>query len=136
DMFLDPIALLGGEAPRLDMGLVYSRYAHGRGNVEIYQAAAVPGAGNVFIPTETETRKYEAAPMLDESDIRQIVEAIRELPELQWAKSQMGGSSDDTRPDDDAPVDDLDGDEDLDMEEGDEGEPDTERMDFNAMSDE
>lgn len=48
EMFLDPIALLGAEVPRLDMGLVYSRVHPGK-LVEKY-AAVFEGPGNVHIP--------------------------------------------------------------------------------------
>jgi len=49
DMFLDPIALLGAEAPRLDMGLLYTAHRNGR-TVHKYTAVA-PAAGNVFVPS-------------------------------------------------------------------------------------
>lgn len=50
EMFLDPIALLGAEAPRLDMGLMlYSAQRQGK-HIERY-AAASPGPMNTFIPT-------------------------------------------------------------------------------------
>ena len=92
EMFLDPIALLGAEAPRLDLGLVtgaqgtdgaalaagelpakrlYSFIKSGR-KVEKYAmaACAMPSAGNVFAPTNKITQttntdkpqKYAANP--------------------------------------------------------------------------
>src|SRR5690606_20070325 len=51
DMFLAPIALLGAEPPRLDMGLCYSRHKTGEGR-EILKYSAAPGAMNAFIPDE------------------------------------------------------------------------------------
>lgn len=52
EMFLDPIALLGAEAPRLDMGLLYSAVRNGR-QVEKYAAVAagMPSPASVFTPS-------------------------------------------------------------------------------------
>lgn len=50
EMFLDPIALLGAEAPRLDMGLMLYQAERGGRQIERY-AAAFGGAMNTFIPT-------------------------------------------------------------------------------------
>ncbi len=90
DMYLDPIACLGGEAPRLDLGLTYSREAFAGGEVEIYAAAAMPGAESVFVPSE-DVRKYEAsnAMQLDPDSISQIVAAVMETPVMKWAQSKM-----------------------------------------------
>lgn len=80
EMFLDPIALLGAEAPRLDLGLLtgaqggdgaaeagqsrfmYAASLQGR-TVEKYAMAAVASAGNVFTPSTStikRPRQYEA----------------------------------------------------------------------------
>lgn len=101
EMFFDPIALLGAEAPRLDMGLLYSARRQGR-IVEKYTAAS-PAAGNVFVPSDEIRKDYSAAdptqsppqggnPMIDPADIKAIVDAVDQLPAMQWAKSQMAGS--------------------------------------------
>lgn len=98
EMFLDPIALLGAEAPRLDMGLLYAAVRHGR-LCEKY-AAASPAAGSVFIPTDGDKDKtYYAAgesptqeplPMaLSPEDVRQIVDALEQLDWVQFVKQQM-----------------------------------------------
>lgn len=102
EMFLDPIALLGAEAPRLDMGLLYSA-SRGDKVIEKYTAVA-PGPANTFIPgtdSADETRRYESnadtsEPGANAMDnqispdlIRQIVEALDALPWVQFAKAQM-----------------------------------------------
>lgn len=96
EMFLDPIALLGSEAPRLDLGLLYSAVRHGR-LIERY-AAAAPAAGNVFIPShESGRQRYAPAQpsnqgvlaMLSPDDVRQIVDALEQLDWVQYVKSQM-----------------------------------------------
>jgi hypothetical protein len=107
EMFLDPISLLGAEAPRLDMGLaplvdantgtdgavLYSAIKAGR-FCEKY-AAAGPSCTSVFVPAEgdskpSDTQHYAAdfhnEPstvkenfMLQPEEIRQIVDAIEGL---------------------------------------------------------
>ena len=101
EMFLDPISLLGAEAPRLDMGLapliptdagtdgavLYSAMKSGR--IREKYAAAGPSCASVFVPAaEGAQRKYAAEPaqtspkdkiMLAPEDIRQIVDAIESL---------------------------------------------------------
>ncbi|GAG42717.1 unnamed protein product, partial [marine sediment metagenome] len=67
DMFLDPIALLSAECPRLDMGLLYSAMKSGR-VVEKYTAVA-PAAGNAFVPTGTGSDKYAAEAPANTGDI-------------------------------------------------------------------
>lgn len=49
EMFLDPIALLGAEAPRLDMGLLYS--AVHRGRQKLKYSAVSPGPANASLPS-------------------------------------------------------------------------------------
>lgn len=100
DMYLDPIALLGAEAPRLDMGILYSANRQGR-VVEKY-AAVGPSAGNCFVPAVTGPKKryeLESPPsetktepktMLAPDDIKQIVDAIEALDWVQWVKTEMG----------------------------------------------
>jgi hypothetical protein len=92
DMFLDPIALIS-EAPRLDMGLLYSALKNGR-KVERYAACA--SAMSTFIPGHVEQRKYaadtnqgDAFMALSPEDIKSIVEAIQELDVFQWARGKM-----------------------------------------------
>lgn len=96
-MFLDPIALLGAETPRQDMGLLYSAAYHAEGFggvlVEKYAAAApAPSASNVFVPSED----YRGAsqgdqPMSSSTDeiVQAVVGALDSLDWVQWAKQQM-----------------------------------------------
>ncbi len=106
-MFLDPISLLGAEAPRLDMGLLYSARKQGR-QVERYSAVA-PAATSVFVPAHgpsaperkpTTTRpkaysatakppKQESTIMLDQDEVKQIADAISQLDWAVWCKEQM-----------------------------------------------
>ncbi len=96
DVFLDPIALLSAECPRLDLGLLYSAERHGR-MVEKY-AAVSPGPGNVFIPGGDDDKRYSApdttnqkgtTSMLGPDDIRELVEALEQLDWVQAAKSMV-----------------------------------------------
>lgn len=93
EMFFDPIALLGAEAPRLDMGLLYSAQRQGSDRVVEKYTAVAPAAGNTFIPDEKLNAENEGSEMgsemLTPDTIRQLVDALFQLPELQWVKSQM-----------------------------------------------
>jgi len=97
EMFLDPIALLGAQPPRLDMGLLYSATRHGR-VCEKYTAVA-PAAGNVAVRSDdfidqTKHRGYSAdspsptggQTMISPDDIRQIVDALEQLDWVQAVK--------------------------------------------------
>ena len=108
EMFLDPISLLGAEAPRLDMGLaplvnaagddgafthLYSAVRHGR--LREKYAAAFPCDFNTYVPGADDLEKKpkakqyaaDATPntnerniiVLQPEDIRQIVDAIEAL---------------------------------------------------------
>ena len=102
DMFLDPIALLAAETPRLDLGMLYSARHDGR-QVEKYTAVA-PAAGNCFIASDsldddrTNDRRRYAAPQLSQEgtcsmispeDIQQIVAAFDQLDWVQQIKAQQ-----------------------------------------------
>ena len=114
EMFLDPISLLGAEAPRLDMGLtsmidakgsdgafshLYSAQKNGR--LREKYAAASPGDCNVFVPAmgNDKPKHYAAEPaqdqterktlMLQPEDIRQIVDAIEGLDWVQEVKQLL-----------------------------------------------
>lgn len=80
----DPIAALGSKAPRLSMP---GRYEVD-GDIERYSfAGAYPGGGN----TRLEQFSHEGNMELSDEALRQIVEAIKSLPELQWVSTQMAG---------------------------------------------
>jgi len=105
-MHLDPIALLGAEAPRLDMGLLYSAVCRRDGReVEKYSAAA-PSATSVYVP-EYSAASPQAGDAADRDpthspennkmafspeDVKQIVDALEQLDWVQWVKSQMQGA--------------------------------------------
>lgn len=95
DRFMDPIACLGAETPRLDMGLTqFCRTADGR-LVEKYSSVAVePSGASTFLPSDRgERRKVYAAqgdqPMLAPEDIKQIVDAIEQLDWVQGVKEML-----------------------------------------------
>jgi hypothetical protein len=116
DRFFDPIAALGAETPRLDMGMVsYHRTADGR-TVQKYSAAS-PAVGSVFVPSDDIDKKnHAAAPVaatgglsmaLTPEDVKQIVDAIEQLDWVQYVKadmaSQQAEGSDDENPVDGIP---------------------------------
>jgi hypothetical protein len=84
--FFDPIALLGGEVPRLDLGvtLLYSAIVNGA-RVERY-AAVMPGPSNTYLPRHGVTEEY--AHMNDEQ-LKAIIEALEQLDWVQWVKRKM-----------------------------------------------
>lgn len=99
EIYLDPIALLGAEPPRLDMGLtmLYSERSEGA-PVERY-AFAMPSGGNVFVPGVIGDQRREKYQMTDEQ-LKLIIEAIEKLDWVQWikkkiAEEQAGGNADD-----------------------------------------
>lgn len=78
EMFFDPICCLGAEAPRLDMGLVYSARRSPEGDeIEVYTAAA-PSAFSSFIP-ETVTAKTQAAGVRADQSPRSAAQPLRGL---------------------------------------------------------
>lgn len=119
EMFLDPIALLGAQAPRLDMGLLYSAHRAGGRQIEKYAAvlAGSPSATSVFIPgqvgeeksheryaegdsgfsdavpVQTEARQKreseERPAMLEPQEVEQIVDAIARTPQWQFISQMM-----------------------------------------------
>lgn len=124
DRFFDPIAALGAETPRLDMGMVsYHRTADGR-TVQKYSAAS-PAVGSVFVPSDDIDKKnHAAAPgaatgglsmALTPEDVKQIVDAIEQLDWVQYVKadmaSQQAEGSDEENPVDAAPGEAPPGDE-------------------------
>jgi len=97
DRILDPVAALGAETPRLDLGMV--RYQR-TGTMEIdgqqierYAAASMPGAASVAIPTDKYAEPEGADMGLSPEDVQQIAgkcaEAIMDSPEWQFLQSIM-----------------------------------------------
>jgi hypothetical protein len=81
---LDPIALLGAEPPRLDMGLTLL-YSQREGDLLVERYAAVlPAGSNTFVPSENKERYT-----MDETLLKQIVEALENLDWVQWIKRKM-----------------------------------------------
>lgn len=101
--YFDSIALLGSEAPELDLGIRYSARHAGRdlvracySSVRINYQAAAPGGANVFVPGGTaivdddeQTTPYQkGSPMpLSPEDLNQIVDALG--PVIEAKVSQM-----------------------------------------------
>jgi hypothetical protein len=96
DMFLDPIALLGAEPPRLDMGLLY--FARRNGQLVERYCAAAPASGNVS-PRSDHLTQYAAQAIpegnmaLSPEDIGQIVDALEQLDAFQFLKQLMASQS-------------------------------------------
>ncbi|MGQ9663456.1 MAG: hypothetical protein ACUVWX_14140 [Kiritimatiellia bacterium] len=98
DSYIDPIALLGGTTPRLDMGLVL--LTHKRDGKIIYQYAAVaPSATNVFVPGTDAGRSTKKIPLQQETSmpdlpdiVSQVLQALEALDWVQWAKAQASAA--------------------------------------------
>ncbi|MCC7424817.1 MAG: hypothetical protein IT428_31485 [Planctomycetaceae bacterium] len=102
DRFMDPIAALGAETPRLDLGMSrFCRTADGR-TVEKYSAVAPPpvatGANTTYVPGDTKDpkRRYEAEGNnpVDESQIPEelvdrIIAAFMQTKPMQFVLQQM-----------------------------------------------
>lgn len=56
--YIDPIAVLGAETPRQDLGLVYSKSAAGE---ESYMYSSVAGGGNTYVPKQAKGKDMEYA---------------------------------------------------------------------------
>lgn len=88
--FFDPIACLGAETPRLDLGM--TRYGRdcfetiGHDGAQLMKYAA-PAANSVYVPTDIddEPDKYSGTePMpLSDQDLQQIVEAVSSMRQFQ-----------------------------------------------------
>lgn len=95
DRFLDPIAALGAETPRLDLGSArYGQRGDGR-RVEKY-TATLPAAATTFVPgadaagKKTDRKdRYEGQGMISPEDVDQIVQAIMASEPMQWVVQQM-----------------------------------------------
>lgn len=98
DMFLDPITLLSADAPRLDMGLLYSTQSHSGDLCEVYSVAAAPSASSVFVPSGGAKKHYsdpgDPVMALAPEDVQQIVAAIMQTEPMQFLQSLMAQSGD------------------------------------------
>ena len=97
DRYIEPVALLGAETPRRDLGLAYSRM-HAGVMVERYTAAApcFPGANNTYIPGGSKKKSNYAAPetqgggmSLSDDDINKIIAAVMELDTTKFVQGLM-----------------------------------------------
>ncbi len=101
EMFLDPIALLGAEAPRLDLGLLYSAVLHRNGRQVLREkyTAVAPGPSNVFIPDAGDQRRYSPSAdedtQMDVNDdlVARICEAIGQTDEMKFVQKMMAEQS-------------------------------------------
>lgn len=111
DRFLDPIAALGAETPRLDSGISRNHRTSDGRLVAKYSGAAFPAGGNTALPHTTKRRDAagEQTMPLAQEDVKQIVDAIMQTEPMQWVVSQMGsgapaGSGGDKTSDDDESI--------------------------------
>ena len=118
ERFFDPIACLGAETPRLDLGVKFARDRQGqqvekysyvspvqaKGKPVKYQAVS-PGGGNTFVPgTDKQATTYNAEGgnvptgqqmetgadgQLPPAALQQIVSAFSELDFVKWARGKM-----------------------------------------------
>lgn len=101
DRFFDPIAALGAETPRLDMGMSLYALRDGR-RVEKYSAgpiAAMPSGSNTFLPSDHGERRRESknqageSSMLSPEDVKSVVDALMQTEQMQWVTQQMGAAN-------------------------------------------
>lgn len=103
--FFDPIAALGSETPRLDMGINYGRLKSGE-VVEKYSAAfagpmsvSVPAPVTVDGKSKSQKQNYseESGTMLSPEDIKQIIDGLMEtdlMKFVQGLKDQIEAAQD------------------------------------------
>lgn len=90
-VIIDPVAVLGAETPRLDMGLTFSRSASGEECLR-YSAAAMAGGMDTFAPEHVKPEQYaeqETKTMVSPEDIQAIVAALMETPQMRFVTEQM-----------------------------------------------
>lgn len=103
DRIIEPLAALGAEAPRLDLGTVRYARTEGGEQVERYMAAAMPGAFSTHItggrdkyaedepePAMTEGLSQEGIQAISDT----VVSAIMETPQWQFITSLMQSGED------------------------------------------
>lgn len=84
NQFMDPIAALGADTPRLDMGTRYARTSSGY-MVEKYASEMNAGTATLDVKSSKPGR-FE---MLSPEDVKQIVDAVLETAPMQWVQAQM-----------------------------------------------
>jgi len=99
ERYIEPIALLGAETPRRDLGLAYSM-RHSGTQVARYTAMA-PSATNTFMPGNTSTDEAEhyetpeqpateaTGMSLSDEDINKIIAAVMELDTTKFVQQLM-----------------------------------------------
>ena len=96
-IFLDPIAMLGAETPRLDLGMTFL-YRAMAGPYLCEKYAAAPAPGNVAVPEFGARKKVryekEDSPMpLAKEDIQAILKAIESTDWYSWLRQQMAANA-------------------------------------------
>lgn len=100
-IFLDPIAFLGAETPRLDLGMTFLYCAQtAEGWMCEKYAAVFPSPGSVQVPSfdsskthKTTYQKGSNMAQLAPEDIQAILKAIEATDWYQWIRQQMAAST-------------------------------------------
>lgn len=103
---IDPVAALGAETPRLDMGLVRCCRASG-GQLVMKYSAADPSAASVFTPglAGKKSQYGESQMALSPEDVKQVVDELMKTDLMQKVASIVGGGSPTPSATPDTPVD-------------------------------
>lgn len=91
DRILDPVAALGAETPRLDLGMRFANFSTGE-LVQKYAGPSVASGGNTFVKqfgVASPNPKKETYAMLADDDIRQLMDAMQNTAVHQWAMKKM-----------------------------------------------
>jgi hypothetical protein len=105
-IFLDPIAMLGAEVPRLDLGMTFLYRARDGDMLCEKYAATFPAPGSVAMPRLEHKRKERYSNDEDQSmaqltpeDIQAILRAIESTDWYKWLRQQMAASAKEETPD-------------------------------------
>ena len=103
---IDPVAALGAETPRLDMGLVRCCRASG-GQLVMKYSAADPPAASVFTPglAGKKSQYGESQMALSPEDVKQVVDELMKTDLMQQVASMVGGAAPTPSAAPEAPVD-------------------------------
>lgn len=104
DRILDPIAALGAETPRLDLGIARFRRAGDGREVERYSAvySNMPAGGNTFVPKAEQYAAGNGDPAMSDlspEDVNAIVSAIQATKQWQWLTDRMAAEENAARND-------------------------------------